>query len=353
MSKLTDPDEIHAYANFVHSPAEAYRVSVELAKVLYGSRGVSSGSKNLDEVCFPTIPSWVRVWLGAQGQGKTTVLRIIANLEADKLLELEAQDKIPKGKFYVAHMSWETAVDAQEPYYHSNRKYTMEDFWKGKVDPALVIQGGLERSKKPIYWLGESMDRTTPDSRAMTVDLCIAGMRALWREDGKVPSCIVMDYVQEVEVAGNPNRPRTERVIEAMRQIIHLGTEVGCAIELGAQARRVSLQNNPPLPNADDVEWAHYVIQKATNVNGIWRPWTTHAGDKNARQYGIECNSEFFDLTPELVLVRPLKHRPGRLGYTVPMQVYPDLLKIIDFKSVGDVSSWFDPKGRTTPYKPY
>jgi hypothetical protein len=265
------------------------------------------------------------------------MLRIIALNEARKLKELEAKKKIPKDKFYVCHMTWETAVDAQEPYYHVNRHYTMEDFWHGRVDPAMVIQGGLERAELPIYWLGESMARTTPDSPRMTVNLCIAGMRALWREDGKLPSVIIMDYVQEIEVEGNPNRPRTERVIEAMRQIIHLGTETGCAIELGAQARRVSLQNNPPLPNADDVEWAHYVIQKATNVVGLWRPWTTHSKDEDARDHGIPLNQVKFPLSPELVLARPLKHRPGKLGYTVPMRVYPDLLKIVDFPSVGVV----------------
>ena len=70
MSKLTDPDEIHAYENFVHSPTESYRVAVELAKELYGSRGVSSGSANLDKVCFPTIKSWVRVWLAAQARAR-------------------------------------------------------------------------------------------------------------------------------------------------------------------------------------------------------------------------------------------------------------------------------------------
>ena len=338
MSKLTDPDEIHAYKNFVHKPSEAYRVLVELAKQLYGSRGVSSGSANLDKVCFPTVKSWVRVWLAAQGQGKTTMLRVIALNEARKLRELEAKGKIPKDKFYVAHMSWETAIDAQEAYYHVNRKYTMADFWQGKVDPAMVIQGGLDRAELPIYWLGESMARTNPDSRRMTVDLCIAGMRALWREDGKLPSCIVMDYVQEVEVAGDVNMPRTQRVIEAMRQIIHLGTETGCAIELGAQARRSSLSNNPPLPNADDVEWAHYVIQKATNVIALWRPWTTHGKDQNALNSGIPLNETTFPLSPELVIASPLKHRPGVLGYAVPIKVYPDVLKIEDFNFIGNVT---------------
>lgn len=344
MSKLTDPDEILAYKNFVHKPAESYRVLVELAKQLYGSRGVSSGSKNLDKVCFPTVKSWVRVWLAAQGQGKTTMLRAIALQEAQKLKELEAlpdghPGQIPKDRFYVAHMTWETAVDAQEPYYHINRTYTMKDFWHGKVDPARVIQGGLDRAELPIYWLGESMDRTDPDSPRMTVDLCIAGMRALWREDGKLPSCLILDYVQEVEVAGNPNMQRTERVIEAMRQIIHLGIETGCAIELGAQARRSSLSNNPPLPQADDVEWAHYVIQKATNVVALWRPWTTHGKDQNALRNGIPLNGVTFPLSPELVICSPLKHRPGVLGYAVPIKLFPDTLKIEDFPSVGHVTS--------------
>jgi hypothetical protein len=246
-------------------------------------------------------------------------------------LKMEGKDD----KLYVAHITYEEAVDAQEIYYQQGRSYTNEQFWRGEVDPAEVMKSGLTRPELPIYWLGESMVRSDPDSPPMTIDLCLAGLRAIWKVEGKLPSCIVLDYVQEVEVDLIPGTKRTERVIEAMRQVIRMGTLTGCAIELGAQARRSSLSNNPPLPNADDIEWAHYIYQKATNVVGLWRPWTTHSKDMNALAHGIPVNHKNFPLSPMLTVASPLKHRPGLLPMAVPMEVDPSTLTIKDFPDIG------------------
>lgn len=329
MAELTKDEEV-AYKQFVHNPTDAYNALVELSKKMRNTRGVSSGSKNLDKYMIPTRGPWVRLWVGAPAQGKSTALRIVAFNEA-QTLRAEGKDD----KFYVAHITYEEAVDAQEIYYQQNRKYTNDDFWRGKVDPMEVMNSGLTRPELPIYWLGESMVRSDPDSPPMTIDMCLAGMRAIWKVEQKLPSCIVLDYVQEVEVDLMPGVPRTTRIIEAMRQIIRMGTLTGCAIELGAQARRSSLSNNPPLPNADDIEWAHYVYQKATNAVGLWRPWTTHSRDMNALNYGVPVNNKNFPLSPNLVVASPLKHRPGQLGPAIPMEVDAPTLTIKDFADIG------------------
>jgi hypothetical protein len=238
-------------------------------------------------------------------------------------------------RFYVAHITYEEAVDAQEIFYQRGKAYTSDEFWRGEVDPVEVIKAGLERPDIPIYWLGESMAKSNPDSPLMTIDLCLAGMRAIWSIENKLPSCIILDYVQEVEVIMRPGADRTLRIIDAMKDIIRMGTLTGCAIELGAQARRSSLRNNPPIPDQDDIEWAHYVYQKATNVVGLWRPWTTHSKDQNVLQYGIEVNKKKFPLSPMLTIASPLKHRPGLLGPPIPMEVNPTTLTIKDYKDIG------------------
>ena len=328
--KLTEAEEL-AYKQFVHNPTDSYNALVALAKRMYKSTGISSGSANLDKYVIPTRGPWVRLWVGAPGQGKSTHLRIVAWNEANKLVMDGLDDK-----FYVAHITYEEAVDAQEIYYQGqNRSYTNESFWRGNVDPSEIIKSGLSRPELPIYWLGESMARSNPDSPPMTVDLCLAGMRAIWKVEKKLPSCIVLDYVQEVEVDLPPGAQRTQKVIEAMKQIIRMGTLTGCAIELGAQARRNSLNNNPPLPNADDIEWAHYVYQKATNVIGVWRPWTTHSKDMNVLAGGVPVNNKTFTMSPMLSVAAPLKHRPGVLGPSVPMLVDPTTLTIRDFTDIG------------------
>ena len=126
--KLTKDEEL-AYGQFVHNPTQAYQAYYELAKKLHGTRGVSSGSRNLDFYMIPTRGPWVRTWLAAPAQGKSTVLRVIAFNEANRLVMENATDK-----FYVAHISYEEAVDAQEIYYQRDRHYSNEDFWRGKVD---------------------------------------------------------------------------------------------------------------------------------------------------------------------------------------------------------------------------
>jgi len=322
-------DEQEAYNNFVHNPTQAYQEFCELGRKLHNSRGIETGSKNLDKVMIPTRGPWVRVWLAAQSQGKSTMLRIIAFNEANRLVMEDLDDK-----FYVAHITYEEAVDAQELYYQRNRKYTNEQFWRGDVEPSEIVKGGLTRADLPIYWLGESMSRSNINSPPMTIDMCMAGLRAIYKIENKLPSCIILDYVQEVEVGPYIGNERTLRVIEAMRQIMRMGTITGCAIELGAQARRTSLKNKPPLPEPDDLEWAHYVSQKATNIVGLWRPWTTHRNHGNAIQQGITINKVVYPFDEYLTVAKTLKHRPGKQGATIPMKVDPDTLTVTDFKNV-------------------
>lgn len=323
------PEERLAYGQFVHNPTQAYQSHVELSKKLFGTKGVSSGSTNLDQVMIPTRGPWVRVWVAAQAQGKSTMLRVIAYNAAKKLVRENLTDR-----FYIAHISYEEAIDAQEIYYQMDRQHTNEEFWRGQVDPDKVVAGGLSRAELPIYWLGESMSRSEIDSPPMTIDLCLAGMRAIYKTEGLLPACIVLDYVQEVEVGPYMGAQRTEKVIHAMKQIMRMGTLTGCAVELGAQARRTSLANNPPLPGSDDLEWAHYVSQKATNMVGLWRPWTTHKNDEDARNYGISIDGVSYNLSPMLTVARPLKHRPGLLSQSIPMKVNPDTLEVEDFQGV-------------------
>jgi len=332
MRKELSPEEQFAYDQYVHTPTEAYNALVSLARKIHGTKGVSSGSPNLDKFMIPTRGPWVRVWVAAPAQGKSTFLRTIAFNAAMDLVAQEMDDK-----FYVAFITYEEAVDAQEIHFQRSKSYTTDDFWRGNVNPKKVMMSGLDRPDIPIYWLGESMAKSDPDSPPMTIDKCLDGLRSIWKIEGKLPSCIVLDYVQEVEVDLGAGMDRTKKVIEAMRQIIRMGTLTGCAIELGAQARRSSLKNNPPLPSQDDVEWAHYVYQKATNAVGLWRPWTTHSKDPSVLANGITINEISFPLSPNLTVAMPLKHRPGLLRKPVPMEIDPATLTIKDFANIGNV----------------
>lgn len=324
MTVKLKPDEERAYANYVHTPTESNNALLAMAKKMHGSRGVSSGSRVLDRVMIPTRGPWVRIWVAAPGNGKSTQLRTIAMTEARRLVEDGLSDK-----FYVAHITYEEAVDAQEIHYQMKKEYTNEQFWRGEVEPSRIIKGGLTRPDLPIYFLGESMMKSNINSPPMTIDMVMSGMRAVYKIEGKLPSVIVLDYAQEIVVTEGGSR--TEKIIEAMRQVMRMGTLTGCAIEMGVQAKQVVLDKNPPIPDQGDIEWAFFLYQKATNAVALWRPWVTHREDARASENGIVVSSQHYALSPNLVVARPLKHRPGLLRETIPFLLDPGTLEVKDY----------------------
>lgn len=329
MTNLTKTEQ-QAYEQYVHTPTQAQQALYQLAQEIYGTTGISTGSAVLDHYMIPTRQNWVRLWVGASGHGKSTMLRAIAMNAAKKLQKEGAKD------LYVAHITYEEAVDAQEIYYEKG-DFTAEDFWRGKVEPSKVLQAGMNRAALPIYWLGESMMKSSVDSVPMTIDLCMAGLRAIWKIEGKLPAVIMLDYVQEIHVEGQGKR--TELVFQAMQKVVSMGIRTKCAIELAVQANQVSLDRNPPIPTARDIEYSHKIFQKATNAVATWRPWMTHKDNQDAMENGIplkgpDGENHMYPLSPNLTVCRPLKHRPGLLRMSVPIEIHPSTLEITDLMTI-------------------
>lgn len=166
----------------------------------------------------------------------------------------------------------------------------------------------------------------------MTIDMVLAGMRAVYKIEGKIPSCIAVDYAQEIVVTEGGSR--TEKIIQAMRDVMRMGTLTGCAIEMGVQAKQSVLDKNPPLPEQNDIEWAFFLYQKATNAVALWRPWVTHRDDPGVTGdgKGILIENTLYELSPNLMVARPLKHRPGLLRKTIPFLLNANNLSVTDYE---------------------
>ena len=323
--KLTKAEE-EAYHSFVHTPTQANAAFVAMSRSIAGSRGISTGSKVLDHYVIPTRPGWVRYWLARPGEGKTTMLRTIAMTEARRLAMEKRTDT-----HYVAHITWEESVDGQELYYQMGRSYKAEDFWRGKVPMDIIKKDSAKRPSIPIYMLGQSMHRSHIDSKPMTVGRAIDGLRAVYKIEGKVPSLIVADYAQEIEVEMRAGTKRTEQVIQGTRDLIAMAINLKCPIELGVQAKQDSLKTKPyPIPNQESIEWAFFIHQKVTNGISLWRPWVTHK-DKGPK---FTIDDVEYNVSPNIMVAKPLKHRPGLLRKILPFELNPDGLIIKDIMRI-------------------
>lgn len=317
-----------ALESFVHTPIEANAAFVELANTIHNTTGISTGSPILDQFIFPTRPTWVRTWKARPGEGKTTMLTILAATEARRLLKEKIKNR------YVAYISYETAVDTQEIHFQE-RSYDKEKFWRGEVPMDAVIRGGVRRSDLPIYIFGESMMKSGIGSPPMTINMVVAGIYGLYKTQGILPSLLILDYAQEIQVERH-HQKRTQDIIEAIGDVIRMGTLVKCPIELGSQAKQTSVDKNPPIPALEDSEYSYYISQKSAIDVGMWRCWVTHKDNPAAQQNGIKVTGweGTFPLSPNLTVFRANKNRYGMLKMAVPALVDVEKLRIQDIESV-------------------
>jgi len=337
------PDEERALEFYVHTPTEAQAALMALGKQLANGRGISTGSRVMDHYIVPTRAPWVRGWLARPNEYKTTMLSILGMREAEGLNRSGQVDK-----FYVAHISYETAIDAQVIRYTDHYDFTIEDFWRGKVKEDAIMRAGLGLPDIPIYWFGESMMKSTirTNPPPMTIDMCLAGMRAIYKTEGRTPSLIILDYAQEILVDPKLHgKKRTEQVISAVRDVLRLAAQVKAPVEIGVQAAQRSLDNKPyPIPGKRDVEWAYFIEQKVDTLVGMWSVWATHANDKQMQDYGLSLpgyKNMAFTLEPGLTVMRTNKQRPALTKMDFPVIVDVPNLKIKDI--AGTIPSPYSP----------
>ncbi len=327
MGKLNETEET-ALENFVHTPIEANAAFVELANTIHNTVGISTGSAVLDHFIFPNRPTWVRTWKARPGEGKTTMLTILAAVEARRLLKERIKSR------YVAYISYETAVDTQEIHFQ-DRDYDKEAFWRGQVPMDKIIKGGVRRGDLPIYIFGESMMKSGIGSPPMTINMVVAGIYALYKTQGILPSLLLLDYAQEIRVERS-HAKRTQDIIDAIGDVIRMGILVKCPVELGSQAKQTSADRSPPIPTLEDSEYSYYISQKSSIDVGMWRCWNTEKDKPGAQTNGITIPGwrEPFVLSPNLTVFRANKNRYGILKMAVPALVDVENLMIKDIESV-------------------
>lgn len=328
-----------AYLHYHHSPEDSLAASHHLAKQVYGTTGISTGSKNLDAALVGTRPSWIRMWIAASGHGKSTQLRVIALKEARRLMA--STDPRDENK-YVAMLTYEEDIGSQEIHLVPNPSFTKRQFWAGEVEPNRYLKAAADRVALPIHMFGQSMykeamNKHRGDAGPPTIYDFIEAVHGLHDDKGLLPSLVIVDYLQEVYVAGPGSNGETEQVIAAVRAIEQMAKVLNCPVELGAQAKQTTLDRRDPIPDQNDVEWAYKGTQKATMVVGLLRPWALprFKNNRKYRDYGFPILKEdgtevLVPFKPGLVLARPGKSRPDVLTNTIPYYVDMQTLAVME-----------------------
>lgn len=318
---LDDTEEI-ALEKYVHTPQEAGNALYELSLKLYGEPGISTGHPLLDDVIPSTIPGWIRIWIARPGELKSTMLRIIAKTEAQRIVNEGLHDRC------VVYVTYEEAVDTQELLFTEG--IDKAKFWKGQVEPSTVRAAALKRNQLPIYWIGESMLKNSEDKSPMSVNMVTAGINAIKKAYGLKSALVLWDYIQETQV--DRNAPdRKQKIIDAMGDVIRMCQLVGIPIDIGSQAKQVSVDNTPwPIPKQGDSEYSFYPEQKGQIVTGMWRPWNTHRDHYGAQTNGINLQgwSQPFQVEPNLTIFRTSKARYEKQWKSIGVLVDPVTMTI-------------------------
>lgn len=321
--KLDDTEQI-AIDQYVHTPHESGIALTKLSELIYGTGGISSGSPMMDLFIPPNRPGWTRVWIARPGELKSTMLRIIAKREAERIKREGLKDKC------VVIVSYEEAIDTQELALTPG--IDKDKFWEGLVEPATVRAATLQRDMLDIYWIGESMLKSSPDQAPMSVNMVMAGINAIKKAYGKTPTLVLWDYIQETYVDREVS-DRRQKIIDAMSDVIRMCILLGIPIDIGSQAKQTSRDNQPwPIPKKGDSEYSFYPEQKATNVVGIWRVWETHRDDMLMQNNGLKLQGwrTTFELSPNLTVFRTSKGRYRQQKMSLPVDVDPGRMTVSD-----------------------
>jgi len=320
--KLDDTEEI-ALEKFVHTPYQSGQALIKLAEQLYGTEGISLGTPLLDYFIPPTRPHWTRVMIARPGELKSTWLRIMAKIEAQKNNDNGWNDKC------VVIVTYEAGIDTQELYFTDLDK---EKFWKGMLEPETVQVSVNRRQELKIFWIGESSLKTSVTDARMSPNMVMAGISAIKKAYGMAPSLVLWDYIQETQV-DRASLDRKQKIIDAMGDVIRMCDLLAIPFEVASQAKQTSLERLPwPIPEKGDSEYSFYPEQKGSTAVGSWRVWETHRDNENVQRNGIKLQGwkEPFEMHPNLTILRSSKARYGKQRMAVPALVDPVAMTVSD-----------------------
>ena len=315
----------------VHNPAQCSNEHIEWAQALQDSPGVTWDIPRVDEHLIPAHPGDMVVFVARPAQGKTSMLAYHALHEARRIQYRReigmsgAEDEI------VLYVSWEQLTQEVDAYFHINEHYCVTDIVRGNVDMETVKMNTISytnRVQLPIWLMGESLNRTTPNSVKMTTDVVEQAVRAIYEDYHKKVTLICADYLQLVPVARASDL--VFEVTHAADLLKHLGKRCGCPTFIGVQARQEVDDYEIKLPRQRDGQWASRIFQTCDKWFSIWRPWSTDADNQNTIKWLRE--KQGVEMSESLFLVQKLKERNNKSAAAWCLHFEPQFLKLCELE---------------------
>jgi len=238
---------------------------------------------------------------GLPGNGKTTLMAHLARIEAQRIVEREAEDEV------VVFVSFEQSVEEVEAFFAADEEVQVGDIaWaRGGVREALVAKGP-ERWRQPIWAIGTSVDDVEAMRTPLTLDVLLEELRYI-REMGHRINLVCIDYVQIIPVPGVSGK--VERVHDAVVQLKALAKAAGIPVVMGVQARFEVFSYRAPIPTLRDGQWASGIGQTVDKFFGIWRPVTTYPKVGMPDHEPVYILGQPYDVTDTLLVIKMWKQR--------------------------------------------
>jgi replicative DNA helicase len=271
--------------------------------------GVTFGIPSVDSVMVPMHPGDLTVLVARPGHGKTSLLAYLARHEAERIMR---EGKNLTGGECVVYISLEQITEEIDSYFQMNDVYSASDIVWGRVDMDVVKANAIRRVALPIWLIGDSIAKASPDTPRMTTDVIWQLVQSIRWEYDITPTLICLDYLQLI-----PVRKASDIVTDvtyAAGMIKELAKQCGCPAIVAVQARQEVDDYNVKLARLRDGQWASRIGQTCDKWFSLWRPWITDRGIAP-----IEINGDNIEISENLFVMQMLKQRFGAANFTFPL----------------------------------
>ena len=305
---------------FLHTPADVSQSYVQWAEKLKEDPGIKYGCV-LDKHMIPLHPGDLMAVVARPGHGKSSFMAYLAKKTALDIVERGDEDDV------VIYISWEQSVEEIEAFFQSGGAYTSTDMAWGRVPLDTIRKNAVKRVKLPVWFIGYSQRHAGFEKPRMYVDYVYHAIESLYKDYGKRPKLLCLDYMQIIPVASGGTR--SEQVAKATSLTKELLMNQGVAGVAGVQARRDVDGYKQKIPGMSDAQHSSEIEQRADKQIAIWRPIKDFDPGEHptVKIAGIDYRN-----SQELLVARLLKQRFD-IGFgTFGLHFQPQTLTVTDYK---------------------
>jgi replicative DNA helicase len=327
----------------IHSPADCAHESISWVRKCQASPGITWHNEAIDKIVHPLYGGDGCGIMGRPGAGKTAVMLRSAKNESDIIEALELKE-------CVVFLSWDQRTTDLWDIIVSDPSdgFTPDDVSWGRVSVEQMSAAAVHRTKRPIFFIGHSHDRTGKNIPTLTLPMAHRAIERIYDRTGLQPRVMYLDFVQCIPV--DKHGDQRDMVAEAVMQTKQLGQKLGIPFFLGSQASRRTDQRTPPIPEQSDFEWSSRGEQFVDDLFSLWYPLKTHGIGAT-----VKVGKEEYTVTENLYFIALLKQRRGIGHHLFPCHFSPAELKIIEWEkrfpaTVSRSSRWDEKEDQREDY---